>query len=1765
MIAPAIRPSAAAPVVPATLDPTDWWTSLKHGGLLIAPSKLTEFFVPENLPPLPFGVGDRLQSDIQRLRNGDEAHLSKLLDTVLEEVLGLPAGEWLKGNALDSSWAQRSITRETIKPRRVWLEANGGVLPVFVADGREQEGRVTRLGVGRGKRVVSRVLEWLRKADQTIALLTNGYQWRLIHAGADSEAWCEWDIELWPEQGGLGPQITALRLLLGAPSLRPAAPGQPSLLLGAIAASRQVQAQLSGDLGERVRKAVELLIYESAPALNALLAPSSDSPRVSVAEQQPLTPKDIYIAANRIIMRCVVVLFAEARDLLPRDNAIYHNSYGIQGLREQLTRQAGGRAAERLRNGYGAWSRLMALFRLIYAGSAHERLTVPRYGGGLFAPGEAIASDGVSRALAALEQSSHPLSDVAVYRILELLCRSRIKVRQGKQSVWVEAPVDFSDLSSEYIGMLYEGLLDFELRRADDAMVFLNLGDQPVLPLARLEGMDDKALASLVEKLRQAAKPSADDAAEEEAGAADDAAEDETDQEAIALDGDPEDLDALAEATPDDPAEDLRQRAMRWATRAAIAGGLVAKPRSKKPDALAAYEQQVGKVAAQLIARVILPREWFLVRWGGTRKGSGTFYTRPQLATPTVWRTLQPLAYAPAPDAPDAPNAPDAAEMAETAETAKNLDLNEPAAPTRWLPKRPEEILALKVCDPAMGSGSFLVSALRFLTEALYESLHTHDRLLKHGDRTLCRLADGAETNSLLEETLPLPPDHPDFEERLKARLKRYIVERCLYGVDINPLAVELARLSLWVETMDAYLPFGFLDHKLKCGNSLVGCWFDQFQDYPVMAWEREAGDKTHKGVHFAKDGWTKEIKRLRNDVVRDELRQLLFGGVQLSTLENRLIESPAQTHDALVATVEQIHAAVLDPDQQAFAYHESIRQKPAFQTLKWAFDCWCAVWFWQGSDLQHAPTPLQFANPSPEVYAAVERLAQEYQFFHWELEFPDVFSHMPSSSQSALGAGQRARVPGFDGIVGNPPWEIQKPNSKEFFSNIDPLYRTYGKQEALDYQQQYFAADPQIEENWLTYCARLKALSNWCKYAAYAFGDAPNKDAAAGSTFSLSRKKEEAKSLAENWQKQRQTRTGYSDPEHPFRYQGSADINTYKMFAELSHALLKDGGRFSLIIPSGIYTDKGTGTLRGLFLNRCEWTHLYAFQNERFVFSAIDHRNKMVVLSVNKGGCTESVATRFRLGPGDSPEAQELETDILNDAHYLSVPAQQIKRFSPNTGALLEIRTEQDLKILEKMYANGVLLGDDGPQGWGIQYATEFHMTNDSKLFPPRPKWEAQGYRPDEYGHWLKGNWQPYSGESSILKRPEGLVLSVDGEWAIALDAVEDIALPLYQGVMIRHLDYSAAVYESGAGNRALWNESNWAEKRIAPQFLIGAKDMFESSKYRNYPKVVYRRIAPSTNSRTLISTVLNNFSCGDSLFMYVPVSDHLATSLLVSGMLTTFTYDYQMRIRLGGSNLSDFIVSETAILRKTGFKNLTNQFFLLVARVCFPNKLWSQEWKLLKKYAYDDHWRSLWAITPYERLRLRCILDAVVAELYGLDLQDFAWILQDCDHPARQVCDSTFARTLEPKGFWRVDKEKDPELRHTVLSLIAFHHLKQIGLDAFLNLNDGEGWMLPETLRLADYGLGHDDRARDHQPVAARLGDRFLPWQLEGTPADSWAECDRHAETLRRLLGAPPPHTADHDLQTPLQTSFAELGRSPRQLTLLEDNSEQLDLFNL
>ena len=162
-----------------------WWNSLRHGGLLITPARLGEFF-PKTCPPLPIHLDEQLRRDLTRLDIKDANSRSRLLQTLMVDICGLAAGGeavWLKGNRVPAEFSARLLTGESLRPDWLWQGALGTALPLFVD-------REKRLGIGRGRRSYARVVEWLRQSDCQLALLTNMEQWRLIYTGLDNAAWC---------------------------------------------------------------------------------------------------------------------------------------------------------------------------------------------------------------------------------------------------------------------------------------------------------------------------------------------------------------------------------------------------------------------------------------------------------------------------------------------------------------------------------------------------------------------------------------------------------------------------------------------------------------------------------------------------------------------------------------------------------------------------------------------------------------------------------------------------------------------------------------------------------------------------------------------------------------------------------------------------------------------------------------------------------------------------------------------------------------------------------------------------------------------------------------------------------------------------------------------------------------------------------------------------------------------------------------------------------------------------------------------------------------------------------------------------------------------------------------------------------------------------------------------------------------------------------------------------------------------------------------
>lgn len=1523
------------------LNKYDWWGELKHGGMLISPTVMKQSF--NQINPISSYMYDNLRDRYmtfqakKEMNSKDITHIKEWIDYLLQNVLSY-SDSVCKGRQIAEELKIKTILGKKLSPDRVILEEQVPVL--FVKFCEEKN-----VGIGKGRRSFADFLELLRENKKVdIGIITNGDQIRLCHVGNGHEAWVEWNVENWFVEEEYRNQLYGFLSLVGKKALYTYG-NEKSHLSTAIEESRNKQGELSAVLGEQVREAVEILIanYENTCKLN----PAIDIETKFINEKAYY--ESIYQGATRIIMRMVVLFFAESRGMLPRDIAAYNNSYGLEGLYEQLKLTITYEGKNNLKDHYGAWRRILSLFKLLYHGSGHQTINLQAYGGELFQQGDFESEDDILRVLAVYEHQEYKLSDYDVFEILEKLKVGRIRIKEGNKFIWVKGPVDFSDLRTEYIGIMYEGLLDYSLNRAKEPMLVLNAGDQPILPISHLELLKDSEIKQLFKEFKATAT-----------------------EEVV------EEISDTA-TTGDTNQNSTTHRVIQWALRC-IELLKIVKKTAKMDDY--EYNQKCLIEAERLVVHVYEEGDFYLIKAGGTRKGTGTYYTKPGLTIPTVRRTLEPLVY---------------------------YTDNE-----QYIPKEPEKILALKVCDPACGSGSFLVAATEYMADVLTESMLYYKRFEKKSTDKTRILPYGTRSKGLVEEeTLSVAPDNEFFEEHLRARLMRYVVERCIYGVDINAMAVELARLSLWIDTMNDELPFTFLDHKIKQGNALVGATFNNFRHYPVQAWNRDGGDSDHaNGVHYEKKYWSKQLKDYLKNVIKPELVDVIedyAGTTQIKTDEdpNNNANTLEKEYEQVIELLEDFHNIPMSANgirKREIQYREKIRDNTTINKIKYAFDTWCAIWFWPEEYLEKCPTPKTLIEHTDEAKEIIKELSKEVRFFHWELEFPDVFAQRQS---------------GFDAVIGNPPWNIAKPNSIEFFSYYDPMYRTYDKQKALIKQKQLFSEKIDIERSWLRENSLNKDMSNWVQNVANPFGyeDEDN-------FISIINNRSKNKQLHLSWRIRRKLDKVNVREEQPFGLQGGADINLYKLFIEQSLYLINSCGRLGMIVPAGIYSDKGTLALRNYFINKTRWEWLFAFENKEKIFD-IHGSFKFAIIIIRKGETTEQVKASFM--------NHKIEKWEKLSSTILEYTKETLNRLSPDNLAFLEINTSRDLEIIDKIYT----FTQDVE---GLNVTSEIHMTRDSSKFYKCEDLLQKGVTVDSLG---------------IMHGEQG-----------------DKYYPLIQGIMIDQLNFKDKTW---AVEEAEWKSEK--EESYFTQFYMHERDW----KYIRNVKVMFRDVSNSTNTRTLIGAVTPNFPCANTLNKLL-FDQCLQESLLQSSIMNSFVFDYILRNKMVGTHVNGFIVKELPFIDIS--KKAREYYIYNSARIQLTNRVFSPQWMELKNKYFKLATTKLyeqWAVTLHERIRIKCILDSIAAYSCKLTKDEFEYILdKDCDNP---------------KGFWRVDKDKPLEVRQTTLTLKAFNDLMTRGIDSFMN----DEWQLP------DY-------------AAEYYGEQYLPWQLEKSAEESWKECEEYA---RAFLG--------------------------------------------
>jgi hypothetical protein len=594
---------------------------------------------------------------------------------------------------------------------------------------------------------------------------------------------------------------------------------------------------------------------------------------------------------------------------------------------------------------------------------------------------------------------------------------------------------------------------------------------------------------------------------------------------------------------------------------------------------------------------------------GNDRKTSGSYYTPSSLIDTLLDSALEPLID----DAVKSGNTPEEQEDA---------------------------LLALTVCDPACGSGHFLVAAARRIAKRL--------AFVRTGDPE---------------------PSMKDVRHAL-----REVVAKCIYGVDINPMAVELAKVSLWLEAVEPGKALTFLDAHIKVGNALLGTT-------PKLL---DAGlpEDAFKAIEGDDKKWVAALKK-RNKAEREayEKRHIgvqgeLFGEAGLRVGNNDLARRAIAIDEARNSDLVQVRAQR--------AVHWQMLESPEYLRQKELHDAWCAAFVWTKTK-ESAPTITtrtltEFREDPSQVEdltrTELKSLVERYRFFHWHLEFPRVFG-VPDDADSSGVDDRTGWTGGFSCVLGNPPWERIKLQEQEFFATRDEkIAKARNKAARAKLIDALESENPNLYANFMAAKRQSEAESHFLRVCGC------------------------------------------------YPLTGRGDINTYAIFAENNRRMVGNRGRLGLIVPTGIATDVTTQLFFKDLIRCGVLDSLLDFRNAGFFSDVAGSQGNRFCLLTLRPASGERAKFSFR-----NRDIGELRDP--NRTFYLS--PEEIFLVNPVTKTCPVFRSRRDAEITLRIYRRvPVLLREDESAGnpWGISFMRMFDMANDSHLFCTKDELEANGWR---------------------------------------------------------------------------------------------------------------------------------------------------------------------------------------------------------------------------------------------------------------------------------------------------------------------------------------------------------------------------------------------------------------------------------------------------
>ncbi|MDX2401524.1 N-6 DNA methylase [Streptomyces microflavus] len=853
---------------------------------------------------------------------------------------------------------------------------------------------------------------------------------------------------------------------------------------------------------------------------------------------------------------------------------------------------------------------------------------------------------------------------------------------------------------------------------------------------------------------------------------------------------------------------------------------------------------------------------------GNSRKTTGSYYTPSSLIECLLDTTLDPVI-------------DDAVKRGEQRATeASHPDPTDDIV---------DELLSLTVCDPACGSGHFLVASAR--------------RIAK-------RVASVRERNP--EPTL----------DAVRHALHE-VVARCVYGVDLNPMAVELAKVSLWLEALEPGKPLGFLDAHVKHGNALLGATPSLLAGgVPDEAFDAIEGDDKK---------YANALKK-RNKAQRGGQSDLFTDAEVTVAANTRLAAELTRITNAPADELSQVNA------QQA-AY-EAYVNSSAYTRERETADTWCAAFVWPKHEgAPEAPTydvvrglvAGNVSTVSDATLAEVLTLSEQYRFFHWHLEFPEVFA-VPDSGAGVDPATGWAG--GFDAVVGNPPWDSVNFPETEFFAVRAPEIAATNNTAARKKKIQALKDDHGTVGLFGDYEAAKRRVY--------------------GESHFLR-----------------------NSGRYPLTGQGN--LNLYALFAEDDRILTAARGRTGVIIPTGIATDARTQYFFKDLVSAGSLAALLDFENRAGLFPAVDSRMKFCVLSL-AGRSMREPAARFAFFLHDPAELESAEK-------VFTLTPEEIILLNPNTGTCPVFRSRRDAEITLGIYRRvPVLLNEsDKANGnpWGVSFLRMFDMSHDSHLFRPSA---ANGETLDSM---LANSWRL---EGNVLARGDERLLPLyeakmlhhyDHRWATYTDEGEtrDLSLAEKQrpNATVRPR-YWVSEHDIPTGN---------LDKGGLETKADGVTQRLENRSWSRNWLLGWRDICRATDERTMIAGFLPKTAVANSL----PVSTFAAGNVPAIGAFgacaSSLALDFIARFKVGGTHLNFFITYQLPFLSP---EQMGPHLSFITCRILELTYI-THDMQPFATDLGGDGAPFRWDVD--RRTVIRAELDALFFHLYGITRDDASYIL--------------------------------------------------------------------------------------------------------------------------------------------------------------------------